>query len=100
MSSPVVNAKEGMEITKQTKTKTGVGSVVKAKFGELDNITREERSSRMRKEVVGCVYSVVGKNNFLILLEDGQKKEMGSSLLVYLSEKAEVEMEDSITLLL
>ena len=41
MSSPVVNAKEGMEMTKQTKTKIGVGSVVKAKVGELEKITRE-----------------------------------------------------------
>ena len=50
------------------------------------------------KEVVGCVEIVVGKNNFLVLLEDGQKKEIGSFSLVYLSEKEEVEMEESITL--
>ena len=41
---------------------------------------------------------MVGKNKFLFLFEDGQKKEMGSCLLVYLSEKEEVEMEESITL--
>ena len=50
MISHVVNAKEGMEMTKQTKTKIGVGFVVKAKVGELENITREERIRRMRKE--------------------------------------------------
>ena len=49
MSSPVVNFKEGMETTKQTKKKIGVGSVVKAKVGELEKITRDGRSSRMRK---------------------------------------------------
>ena len=38
-------------MTKQTKTKIGVGSVVKAKVGELEKITREGRSRRMRKEV-------------------------------------------------
>ena len=59
--SPVVTVKEGMEIKKQTKTKIRVGSVVKSKVGELENITREGRSRRMRKEVVGCVQSVVGK---------------------------------------
>ena len=39
-SSPVVNVKEGMEMTKQTKAKIGVGSVVKADVGELEKITR------------------------------------------------------------
>ena len=61
-------------MTKQTKTKIGVGSVVKAKVGELDKITREGRSIRMSKEVVECVQSVVGKKKFLVLFEDGQKK--------------------------
>ena len=40
MSSPVVTVKYGMEMKKQTKTKIGVGSIVKAKVGELENITR------------------------------------------------------------
>ena len=74
MSSPVVNAKEGMKMTKQTKTKIGVVSIVKAKVGDLEKTTREGRSSKMRKEVVGCVQSVVGKNDFLVIFEDGQKK--------------------------
>ena len=84
-------------MTKQTKTKIGVGFVVKAKVGELENITREERIRRMRKEVVGCVQILVGKKNFLVLFEDGQKKDICSCLIVYLSEKEEVEMEDSIS---
>ena len=58
----------------------------------------EGRSRRTRKEVVLCVHSVVGKKNFLVLFKYGQKKEIGSCLLVYLSEKEEVEMEESITL--
>ena len=61
-----------------------MGSVVKAKVGELEKIKREGRNRRMRKEVVGCVHSVVGKNNFLIIFEYGQNKEMSSCLLVYL----------------
>ena len=50
------------------------------------------------KEVMGCVQSVFGKNKFLFLFEDGQKKQIGSCLLVHLSEKEEVDMEESITL--
>ena len=87
-------------MNKQTKTKIVMGSVVKAKVGESEKITRKGRSRRMRKEVVGFVQSVVGKNKFLFLFEDGQKKEIGSCLLVYLNEKEEVEMEESITLFL
>ena len=49
MISPVVTLKEGMKMTKQTKTKIRVGSVVKAKVGELEKIKREIRSSRMSK---------------------------------------------------
>ena len=74
-------------MTKQTKTKIGVGSVVKAKVGELEKITRKGRTRRMRKEVVGCVQSLLGKNKFLVIFDDGQKKEIGSCLLVYLNEK-------------
>ena len=74
MISPVVTVKEGMEMKKQTKTKIGVGSVVNAKVGDLNKITREGRSRRMRKEVVTYVHSVVGKNNFLFQFEYGQKK--------------------------
>ena len=46
---------------KQTKTKIGVGSVVKTNVGDLENIKREGRIRSMRKEVVRCVHSVVGK---------------------------------------
>ena len=36
-------------MTKQTKRKIGLGSGVKAKFGELEKITREGRSRRKKK---------------------------------------------------
>ena len=49
--------------------------------------------------MVGCVQSLVGKNKFLVLFEDGQKKEIGSCSLFYLNEKEEVDMEESIPLL-
>ena len=70
---------------KQTNTKIGVGSVVKAKFGELEKIIREGRSRMMRKEVMGCVHSLVGKKDLLVQFEYGNKKEVSSSLLVFLS---------------
>ena len=85
-------------MTKHTKTKIGVGSVVKAKVGELENTTREGRIRRMKKEVVGCVQRGIGKNKLLVLFKDSQKKEIGYFLFVYLSEKEEVDMEESITL--
>ena len=97
MSSPVVMVKEGIEMKKQNKTKIGVGSVVKAKDGELENITREGRSRMMRKEVVGCFQSVVGENKFPVQLEYGQKKEISSSSLVFLSSKEEVEIDEPIS---
>ena len=77
MSSPVLTIVEGMKVKKQNKTKIGGGrggSVVKAKVGELDEITRDGRIRRMRKEVMGCVKAVVGKNKFLFKFEDAQKK--------------------------
>ena len=40
MNSPVLIIAEGMKMKKQNKTKIGVGSVVKAKVGELEDITR------------------------------------------------------------
>ena len=71
----------------QTKTKVGVGSVVNANVGDLEKITRGGRSRRTRKEVMGCVHSVVGNKNFLFQIKYGQKKEISYSLLVYLSSK-------------
>ena len=50
-----------------------MGSVVKAEVGELEKIKREGRIRRMRKEVVGCVQSVVGKNKFLVIFENGDE---------------------------
>ena len=46
--------------------------------------------------MVGSVQSVVGKKKFLVLFKYGQKKEIGSSSLVYLSLKEEVDMEEPI----
>ena len=82
---------------KKTKTKIGVGYVVKSKVGELENITREVRSRRMRKDMVGCVQSVVGKKKLLVQFENGNKKDISYSSLVFLSSKEEVEMDEPIS---
>ena len=74
-----------------------MGFVVKANVGELEKITREGRSMRIRKEVVVCVHSVVGKKKLLVEFEDGQKKEISSSLFLSLSSKEEVEMDEAIS---
>ena len=84
-------------MNKHTKTKIGVGSIVKAKVGELEKNRRERRIRSTRKDVVVCVQSVVVKKKFLIQFEDRQKKEIGSCSLVYLIEKEEAGMEESIS---
>ena len=66
---------------KQTKMNIGVGSDVKAKVGELEKITMEGRSRRMRKVGVGCVHSVLGKNNFFVQFKDRHNKEITSYCL-------------------
>ena len=96
MISPVVTVKEGIEMNKQTKTKIGVESVVKAKVGELEKITRERISRRTSKEVVLCLHNVVGKKNYPVKLCDGKKKEIISSSLVFLGSKEEVNMDEAI----
>ena len=64
-----------------------MGAVVKAKVGDLGNITREGRIRRMRKEVVICFQAVVGKKKFLVKIEYGNKKYIISSSLVFLKFK-------------
>ena len=72
---------------KQPNTKIGLGSVVKSKAGELYNITREGRTIRMSKDVVGCVQIFLVNNNFLSQFKDGQNKEISSSLPLFLSSR-------------
>ena len=85
MSSPVAPVVKGMKAKNQNKMKIGVGSVVKENGGELDNITGYGRIMSISKEVVRCVQDVMGKKNLLVQFEDGQKKEISSSLIVLLS---------------
>ena len=75
-----------------------MGSVVKAKVRELENITREGRSRSMRKEVVGCVQAMVGKNLFLVQFEDGKNKYMSSCLLHFFRKRRLIWMSQYLTL--
>ena len=63
MRSSVLTIAEWMN---QNKTKIGVGSVVKAKVGELEKVTREGRIRKMSEKVAVFVQSAVSKNNFLV----------------------------------
>ena len=99
MSSPIVTIVEWIKEKKRIKPKIGVGSLVKAKVGNMEDNTREGRSRGMRKAVVVYSYSVVGKKKFLVQFEYGQKIEMSSCLLVYVCSKQEVclEMDEPIS---
>ena len=47
--------------------------------------------------MVGYVLDVEGKKNFQFQFEDGQKKERSYSLLVFLSSKEEVDMDEPLS---
>ena len=59
MRSHVVTITEGMKDNKRINKNIGVRSVVEAKVGDMEENTREGRRRRTRKEVVGCVNSMV-----------------------------------------
>ena len=65
----------------------------------MEEKKREGRSSRMNKEVVEFVQSMVGKEMFLVQFEDGKKKYMSSFSLLCLCLKEEVclEMDEPIS---
>ena len=49
MRSPAITIMEGTKVKNQNKKKIGVGSVVKEKVGELEEITRDGKLRRTRK---------------------------------------------------
>ena len=83
MGSPVVTINEMMKEKKRIKTRRGLGYVVKARVGDMEENTREGRSMSTRKEVLVCVQDVVRKKRFLVQFEDGQNKYMSFCLLVF-----------------
>ena len=66
MSSPVVKIAQEMMEKKRIKTNIGVGYVVKAKVGKMEENTREGRIRRMRKDLMGCVQAVAGKKKLVV----------------------------------
>ena len=99
MSSPGFKISQEMMEKKRIKKQIGVGSVVKAKVGEMEENTREGRIRRMRKELMGCVQAVVGKKKLLVQFKKLQKKEMIYCSIVYVCSREEIclEMDDPIS---
>ena len=62
-------------------TKILVGTVVKAKIGELEEEVRVGSSRRMRKEFTVVVQGVSGRRRFLVRFHDGCEKNLFSNQL-------------------
>ena len=58
-----------------------VGTVVKAKIGELEEEVRVGSSRRMRKEFTGVVQGVSGRRRFLVRFQNGCEKNLSSNQL-------------------
>ena len=58
-----------------------VGTVVKAKIGELEEEVRVGSSRRMRKELNGVVQGVSGRRRFLVRFHNGCEKNLSSNQL-------------------
>ena len=54
----------------------GVGSLVKSKVINMEDNTREGRSSSIRKYLVGCVQYMMWKNKSLVQFDYVQKREI------------------------
>ena len=58
-----------------------VGTVVKAKIGELEEEVRVGSSRRMSKELTGVVQGVSGRGRFLVRFQNGCEKNLSSNQL-------------------
>ena len=58
-----------------------VGTVVKAKIGELEEEVRVGSSRRMRKELTGVVQGVLGRRRFLVRFQNGCENNLSSNQL-------------------
>ena len=69
-----------------------VGTVVKAKIGELEEELSVGSSRSMRKELTGVVQGVSGKRRFLVRFQNGCEKNLSSNqLTVMISHEILVE---------
>ena len=87
MSLPVIKNMKDMKEKNLINKMINVGSIMKLKFREMDYKTREGIIRMMSKEVVSCVRTMLGKNNFLVKFEYVQKIEIIASSLPYLCSK-------------
>ena len=62
-----------------------VGTVVKAKIGELEEEVRAGSSRRMRKELTGVVQGVLGRRRFLVMFQNRCKNNLSSNQLTVLT---------------
>ena len=53
-----------------------VGTVVKAKIGELEEEVRVGSARRMRKDLTGVVQAILGKRRFLVRFHDRCKNSL------------------------
>ena len=58
-----------------------VGTVVKAKIGELEEEVRVGSSRRMRMELTGVVKAISGKRKFLVRFHDECEKNLSLNQL-------------------
>ena len=58
-----------------------VGTVVKAKIGELEEEVRVGSSRRMRKELTGVVQVVFGRRRFLVRFQNGCENNLSLNQL-------------------
>ena len=70
-----------------------VGTVVKAKVGEMEEEIKEGFSRRLRKEMTGVVQEVVGNRRHSVRFQDGLEKEMSQNQPTIVVVRIEVEEE-------
>ena len=68
-----------------------VGTVVKAKVGDMKEYIRKVFSRRLRKERTGVLQEVVGKRKYSERFQDGGEKEMLSKQITIVVVRSEVE---------
>ena len=63
----------------------------------MEDNTREGIRGVINKELVVCFQDMVGKNNYPVQFKYGQKIYISSSLILFLSSKEEVDMDESLS---
>ena len=75
-----------------------VGTVVKAKIGELEEELSAVSSRRMRKELTGVVQGVLGSSSFLMRFQNGCENNLSlNQLTVVIVEKIPEEKEPEVS---